>query len=319
MNNKLLKYFALPLVLFASACSTVKSNESTINPFKKQLAHNYKNMSDSAGIKYTIREKRLFRSKASRLMKGHDVQPEGTAVIVLRSGDDRKDLDDARELLMNALTNKSAHPTHLADMQFYFDCWVDQETRVKKDESRCKNKFIEASKNVKGNGCQAKEKIHFAFNEHIKISKEEMQDIKKFAMMAKNNNEKILIVGHTDKMGSEHYNKSLSLKRARRMADVIVEHGVEKSRIKLIGAGEKWASNNDAESRNASLFFVNEQTMECFKMHHSENHQCSKSHGKKHHHAGKHSKHHNKMKKEMSENTKETKESTEEMKTESKY
>ena len=320
MNNKLLKYFALPLVLFASACSTVKSNESTIDPFKRQLAHNYKNMSDSAGTKYTIREKRLFKSKASRLMKGHDVQPEGTAVIVLRSGDDRKDLDDARELLMNALTNKSAHPTHLADMQFYFDCWVDQETRARGDKSTCKNKFIAASKNLKGHGCQAKEKVHFAFNEHIKISHEEMEDIKNFAIMAKNNNERILIIGHTDKTGSEHYNKALSLKRARRVADILVKHGVEKSRIKLIGAGEKWASDNDAASRNASLFFEDEQTMECFKIHHSEKHQCSKHHNhhenkhhiKKHHHTNKHSKHHEKMKKEMNENNKE-------MKMESKY
>ncbi len=296
MNNKLLKYLALPLILLASACSTVKNNESTVNPFKQQLSHNYKEMSDSNGMKYKIREKRLFKSKASQLMKGYDIQPIGIAKISLKSGDDRNDLIGARELLIQALANKSSHHNHLADMQFYFDCWVDQETRVKKDESRCKNKFIEASKNVKGNECKAKEKIHFAFNEHIKISKEEMQDIKKFAMMAKNNNEKILIVGHTDKMGSEHYNKSLSLKRARRVADILVEHGIEKSRIKLIGAGEKWASNNDAESRNASLFFGNEQTMECFKMHHEENHQFSKHHDDKHHKIEKHSLHHDSMK-----------------------
>jgi len=225
-------------------------------------------------------------------MKGYNVQPIGIAKISLKSGDDRNDLINARELLIQSLTNKSAHPTHLADMQFYFDCWVDQETRVKDDKSTCKNKFIESSKNVKGDECKAKEKVHFAFNEHIKISDKEMQDIKNFAVMAKNNNERILIVGHTDKVGSEHYNQSLSLKRARRVADILVERGVEKSRIQLIGAGEKWASNNDAASRNASLFFGNEQTMGCFKMHHLEKHQCSK-----HHKIEKHSLHHDSMKK----------------------
>jgi hypothetical protein len=139
------------------------------------------------------------------------------------------------------------------------------------------------SRNLKGRGCQPQERVHFAFNEHIKISHDEMMMIKEFAAMARHNNDRILVVGHTDKVGSEHYNKILSLKRARRVADILVKHGISKDRIKLIGAGEKWATHNDAASRNASLFLENEETMECFRMHHHEKHQCSNHHHNKHH------------------------------------
>jgi len=61
----------------------------------------------------------------------------------------------------------------------------------------------------------------------------------------------LTVVGHTDSTGSEEYNKKLSEKRARSVADYLYENGVEKSRIKIIGEGESRpkASNKTEEGR----------------------------------------------------------------------
>lgn len=48
----------------------------------------------------------------------------------------------------------------------------------------------------------------------------------------------LLIVGHTDDVGSDDYNQSLSERRARAAADYLVSQGVERSRLRTNGRGE---------------------------------------------------------------------------------
>ncbi len=47
------------------------------------------------------------------------------------------------------------------------------------------------------------------------------------------------IIGHTDTMGTDEKNVQLSLARARRVADILVTHGVNPDRITIQGKGEK--------------------------------------------------------------------------------
>jgi outer membrane protein OmpA-like peptidoglycan-associated protein len=47
------------------------------------------------------------------------------------------------------------------------------------------------------------------------------------------------IIGHTDTMGTDEKNVQLSLARARRVADILVTHGVNPDRITIQGQGEK--------------------------------------------------------------------------------
>lgn len=62
---------------------------------------------------------------------------------------------------------------------------------------------------------------------------------------------RIEIVGHTDSRGSDEYNYELSLKRARAVADVLVENGVDPARIRTRGEGESRpiAPNDTPEGR----------------------------------------------------------------------
>ncbi len=49
---------------------------------------------------------------------------------------------------------------------------------------------------------------------------------------------KLVVVGHTDDVGSEEYNKSLSLNRAQAVKDYIVSKGVYPTSIRIYGYGE---------------------------------------------------------------------------------
>lgn len=60
-----------------------------------------------------------------------------------------------------------------------------------------------------------------------------------------------IIEGHTDAIGSNEYNKKLSLERAQAVADYFVQNGIERNRLELIGLGESQpiATNDTQEGR----------------------------------------------------------------------
>lgn len=64
-------------------------------------------------------------------------------------------------------------------------------------------------------------------------------------------NTDIMVVGHTDSIGSQDYNQPLSLRRARAVSDYLISNGVSSSRITTEGAGklEPRYSNETAEGR----------------------------------------------------------------------
>ena len=64
-------------------------------------------------------------------------------------------------------------------------------------------------------------------------------------------NVRIFVVGHTDSVGSDSYNQTLSVNRAQVVSDYLVSHGVMASQITVEGHGESEprASNDTAEGR----------------------------------------------------------------------
>lgn len=62
----------------------------------------------------------------------------------------------------------------------------------------------------------------------------------------------IEIAGHTDSVGSEQYNQSLSERRARAVADYLVARGVSRDRLIIVGAGEtRPVASNETEAGRA--------------------------------------------------------------------
>lgn len=48
----------------------------------------------------------------------------------------------------------------------------------------------------------------------------------------------VLVIGHTDRLGSDQYNQELSEKRADAVAGYLIENGIEESRLRPMGRGE---------------------------------------------------------------------------------
>ena len=62
-------------------------------------------------------------------------------------------------------------------------------------------------------------------------------------------NTELLIVGHTDGVGSDSYNYDLSERRSRAAADYLIARGVDRDRVRTVGRGEtEPVSSNDSET-----------------------------------------------------------------------
>ncbi|WP_237360165.1 OmpA family protein [Vibrio marisflavi] len=70
-------------------------------------------------------------------------------------------------------------------------------------------------------------------------------------LLQENKNGNIKVVGYTDSIGNKKYNLNLSLKRANEIANLLIEKGVVRNRLIIIGKGENnpIASNNKKEGR----------------------------------------------------------------------
>ena len=77
---------------------------------------------------------------------------------------------------------------------------------------------------------------------------------------------KVLIEGHTDSVGSDEYNQSLSERRAASVQAALFERGVEASQISTVGKGETTpvASNDNAvgrqQNRRVELVFQEDRS-----------------------------------------------------------
>ncbi|WP_375748556.1 OmpA family protein [Vibrio sp. HN007] len=86
--------------------------------------------------------------------------------------------------------------------------------------------------------------------------------------MQKNGTFKVLIIGHTDNVGSEQFNQELSEKRAEEAKQFLLDKGIPESRITTVGKGERGAlySNESAESRalnrHVTVTFYNAKRIE---------------------------------------------------------
>lgn len=93
--------------------------------------------------------------------------------------------------------------------------------------------------------------ILFDFNK-TDVKSAGRNNVDKLATSMENNPDTdILIVGHTDNVGSESYNMDLSKRRAQSVKSLLVNDGVSGSRLKTDGRGksEPIADNGSAEGR----------------------------------------------------------------------
>jgi len=92
--------------------------------------------------------------------------------------------------------------------------------------------------------------IYFAFDEST-LSEDAKARLVTYVEAIQDTELDIYVEGHTDWIGGESYNDSLSLRRARAVRDHLVTLGIDAERIQAVGLGESFplSSNDNAEGR----------------------------------------------------------------------
>lgn len=89
--------------------------------------------------------------------------------------------------------------------------------------------------------------IFFDFDKDVLLeeSKKALLGLVEIMSKCKNN---VTILGHTDNVGAEDYNKELATKRAKAVVDFLIEEGIDKGRLQHEGHGsEKPIASNETE------------------------------------------------------------------------
>ncbi len=125
-------------------------------------------------------------------------------------------------------------------------------TQVAKNQKFEKNFILTSIQNIlSGEKAIPLENIFFEYDKH-NLKKESYSELNRLAdFLNKHKDVQIEISGHSDNKGSENYNLELSLRRAKAVADYIVQKGFPKNAIITKGYGSKnpVADNNSAEGR----------------------------------------------------------------------
>ena len=102
--------------------------------------------------------------------------------------------------------------------------------------------------------------IYFEFDKAALLAESFFELNKLYELLQDNPEMEILIEGHTDILGSDAYNESLSQKRARAVVDYLLQKGVPQTRVYSKGYGRRMpiASNDseDGRSRNRRVEFL---------------------------------------------------------------
>lgn len=126
---------------------------------------------------------------------------------------------------------------------------VDEEAQAIKNaiEEAAKNKQAEFKLNLEK---LVKQSV-FEFNSD-KIAESNYKSLDIVANFLKDNsNVSVKVIGHTDNIGTQEYNKDLSQRRAQSVANYFIEKGVDSSKVSVEGLGfaEPIADNSTAEGR----------------------------------------------------------------------
>ncbi|WP_425637475.1 OmpA family protein [Algoriphagus yeomjeoni] len=97
------------------------------------------------------------------------------------------------------------------------------------------------------------ENVFFEFDEYS-LKPESISSLKRLVkFLSENPNVNILIIGHTDNVGSANYNQTLSLQRAESVQKYLIEQGFHQGRVLVEGKGDKEPMVKNDSPENKAL------------------------------------------------------------------
>jgi len=197
------------------------------------------NLAIVAGLNIAFGEK---AQKAAPVIESTPVpeptpEPEPVAAVV--AAPVVVDSDDDKDGVLNAADKCPATPAGIeVDAN---GCKVDNDTDkdgVANAQDICPNTPL--GEVVNSDGCPHKVTLHVKFeNNSAELVSESNGNMQKYAdFLIKYTTYSAKIIGHTDSKGSAAYNQTLSEKRANAVKDMLIQKGVDASKVSASGEGE---------------------------------------------------------------------------------
>lgn len=154
--------------------------------------------------------------------------------------------------------SKNNKPEQLADMYFLFNCWYYFETNNKNlgEATICKNSFLNLYLQMEKETTNIKDKITikektpqdiinnidiFFDYDSFKLNNEATEKINLLLKYINNlkTDYRIMIIGHTDRIGKPIYNNTLARRRANSVLNALIKNGVPYDLIDVKSVGSK--------------------------------------------------------------------------------
>jgi len=252
---------ALCLALIVSACAGTRLEEAgDVSPqgsaFQTQLYDGYIDLASSEFDEGDYRDSDGFADRAIVAASGSQVEPEKIDARDLPA-EKVEELSSARQRLISALSTAAAEakPVEAARAQVMFDCWMqEQEENLQPaDIEACRSEYFVAVGKLEGSPppkeiAQAEPApaslpgpfvIFFDFDQ-AKLTSEGRAVLDDVLRAASGSDfTKIVAIGHTDLAGDSRYNSELSKKRAKTVADFLMESGIARSDLAVSARGQE--------------------------------------------------------------------------------
>ena len=269
----------LSIIIFLSGCSASYKQLSTMenktpSNFQEHLLNEYKKRATFEAEKmHDWNSAKLYSEKALKSLETDEIYPEEISYWKLPE----ENINEIRIAYDNLMTiykdAKKIDPYNLARAISSLDCWSEQQEENWQtwDINSCKDDFLNAMHDIYEKiSVEEKEKetsnkeeknsnnetnnevtivtknkneelmqiIYFDFDK-FNLSEVSKEKIKLFLDNNSSTIEEYLVVGHTDTKGTKKYNLSLSIKRAEVVKEILINYGIQQSRIKILGKGEE--------------------------------------------------------------------------------
>lgn len=203
-----------------------------------------------------------FAKKGVSAAAGTVVQPEDPGLWD-EPADKMDDLVSARAKLMKLLDigGRDMYPDLSAVAQAKYDCWVEQqeENHQPTHITECKDEFFDALYSLRDLLLPEKEYVIYFNFDRYNLTAAAMKQVKEIAAeMNSKPYAEVVLVGHTDLVGTEAYNMELSKKRAITVRDQLKKLGVNDGRIvaKYAGESQPAVPTKHRERRNRRVYVV---------------------------------------------------------------
>ena len=267
---------ALLGTLIISACSASYEKLKNIETSKEKTLKNNLLIAYKEKAKYEAEEMhdwnsaKLYSEKALNALDGKTIKPQKIEYWKLPASKAKKLTKSYNDLMTVYDEAKVIDPYNLAVAISSLDCWAEQQEENWQTNhiQKCKNYFFKSMHTLYENILEKNENypedqiqqnlinnsesaivvtenknneilqiIYFDFDE-AKLSNVSLEKLNNFLNKYKKKINNYIVVGHSDRKGTNKYNLKLSLKRAEAVKKILVSEGIHKNKIKVLGKGE---------------------------------------------------------------------------------